>query len=322
MSVKLLLVMMAGALCVSRLSTFLYHQPVLTQFSSRDFTADMFPAVTICQWPPFNLSHLLHAAGHPPLPQDFHLLSVQDQQHMVVTILEQLASNTTQSLRDIWWSAQADLKGILRASFIISDTRIDPYWNTVHSSALGLCYTLKISSNISTRDAIKLGIVMLEITTAIQHISFLFIAIHRQDNTPPFWPVPYKASLSNHVCLVNYDINYIVNYQGVNAGDETFGNCLQQCLEAKTMKNEICCFNCSNPKNKDLLPCDNVQVGQFLSAQWQALLRPYKYSPLVVSEDKVNQCFVVCRSRRKNLYSIRMLGFPFYLVMISQPWLG
>lgn len=257
-------------LSLNRLQDFFVNPKIYTKYSDEPHTWKDFPGITLCRWPPFNMTSL------ESLGMNLHIEDLcgkglyADDSSCATNLLGMMNSFPgleNYSVPDIWKKSSWNLSDILHSYTISGHTQLtgtsDPHWVPVTTS-LNQCYRFVPPDDKDDVSDVKLYINSYYYKFKFKKRPSMFnmmmwtingilsphnlVKIHAPQDKPLFndniFKVPlYISSIGQHYMLTTIltEITRLQrSYLGCQGGTSSTYNCVEQCLLKAIIQQQKC----------------------------------------------------------------------------------
>lgn len=265
---------LAMTICLQQVYVFFYKNPVLTANRIVPLTSASIPALTLCPWPPFNLTILESYSGIDNISDNIFSLSYQRKQDYIERLMNIAQSkNATPVIWRNMWNQDFSLNCIL----IMQGNSNKKYSPAKLSTPFGHCYTCTADENEESILSQALGLSVYD-----PSVKEAYILIHESKNIP-FWSA---NGVTPNAPSSTISIKTIDEFQSHNANGIDYNSCMSNCLH-KMVKNyfdcEVPALHQTEQKNFNISGCsgflaflfeDNAESkhqSHFFGNQWKTV---------------------------------------------------
>lgn len=228
--ISIIVGVLAMTICLQQVYVFFYKNPVLTENRIVPLPSSSLPAITLCPWPPFNLT-MLESYNAYNISYNTFSLSYQEIQDYIESLMNIAQSKNEMS--DIWsniWNH--DFK--LDCTLITKGNSNKMYSPTKVLTSLGQCYMCIANKNEESILSQALGVSVYDPSVKDAYILF------HESNNIPFWSAN-EVTPSAPAAIIN--IKTIDEFQPRNGNGIDYNSCMSNCLH-EMVKNY---FDCEVP---------------------------------------------------------------------------
>lgn len=307
----------------SRLQDFFFNPKIYTKYSVIRQTWKDFPGITLCRWPPFNLTSLealgvdlyINMCGKSLYSDDISCDS------NLLGLMNSFPGLENISVFDVWEKASWNLSDILHSYTIHGVSHItgtsDPHWVPI-TTALNRCYRFVAPDDEKNPSDVNLYLNHYHYKfrfknppSLIKQLMYLIngilsphnlIRVHSPQDKPLFndnvysFPV-YLSSAGHHYILTTFvkEINRLKGtYLGCQGGTYSTFNCVEECLLAAIIQQQKCRLPFGTSSSSDY--CNATSYRKFPKYLDKVASKLDNYSS--VREACTSECPLECTSYR------------------------
>ena len=283
---------MCAFLCTNSLQKYLWSHPIYKISSRKPLTANHWPRITFCVWPPFNITRLLEDSGFVNEARVLKYINLSKRHSVVSRLIQDLITHPNELKLEpekLWLESSWSTTAFYFSAQDLGVLRKPTVSNIASESILNRCQSVHCKRDTKIKWLLKH-----EDTNENTRMN---VFLHHEEDFPPLTLATRNIQTDHSIA-----VKRISKWEEIHNENQSSGKCLSHCLDESLIRH----MHCRLPWMEMPLVrrCNITQFFQFI--HWIWILKPGNRSFMDIFMERRggDRCIQRCQRSTQMYYQI------------------